>query len=303
MTPYKPTAWSDRIVISTVPGTSTDAAQFTTGNPLFIDWAVINQGQGDTTVPFKTRLLLNNVTEKSWITNPPLKPDWYTYATDFVIPPLAAGTYTLTVQADYENVVAESHEDNNSYSRTFSVVAPTPSLSISDVVLYEGNSGRRNATFVVNLSAPSTQMVTVAWATANGSARAGSDYLARSGALSFTPGQTSASFTVPVNGDRTPEPDESFLVNLSNPMGATIADGQGVGTILNDDRRAARVPTAQRIPAGFTAAGTANFAGVAVQAAPLVTTLESPIGSADATQALAAYQNRWLAWPRRRAMV
>ena len=112
---------------------------------------------------------------------------------------------------------------------------PTPSLSINDVSVPEGNSATTNATFTVSLSATSTSAVTVKYDTANGSATAGSDYQAASGTLTFAPGDTSKTITVAVNGDTTPESDETFAVNLSNPTNATIADGQGIGTILNDD--------------------------------------------------------------------
>jgi hypothetical protein len=77
--------------------------------------------------------------------------------------------------------------------------------------------------------------VTVNYATANGTATAGSDYVAQTGTLTFTPGQTSRTTNVTVNGDTTVEPNETFVVNLSGPSGATIADGQGQVTITNDD--------------------------------------------------------------------
>jgi hypothetical protein len=77
--------------------------------------------------------------------------------------------------------------------------------------------------------------VTVDYATANGTATAGSDYVATAGNLSFPAGTTSRTFSVTVNGDTTNEPSETILVNLSNPAGATLADAQAVGTITNDD--------------------------------------------------------------------
>jgi hypothetical protein len=113
----------------------------------------------------------------------------------------------------------------------------TPSLRISDVSLKEGNTGASAASFTVTLSAPSTQPITVAYATGNGTATAGSDYQVASGTLTFAPGQTSKTITVPVNGDRIAEPNETFAVNLSSPTNATIADGQGLATILDDEPR------------------------------------------------------------------
>jgi len=112
---------------------------------------------------------------------------------------------------------------------------PTPSLSINSVSRNEGRSGTTNFTFTVRLSAASGLPVTVAWATANGSATAGSDYTAAPGVLTFAAGTTSRSITIRVTGDRVVEPNETFFVNLSSPTNATLATSQGVGTIVNDD--------------------------------------------------------------------
>jgi Calx-beta domain len=87
----------------------------------------------------------------------------------------------------------------------------------------------------VSLDAPSGQTVTVGYATSDGTASAGTDYVAAAGSLSFSPGVTTSSVTVNVNGDDLREPDETFFVDLSAPTNAGVADGQGLGTILNDD--------------------------------------------------------------------
>ncbi len=119
--------------------------------------------------------------------------------------------------------------------------AATPTIGISDVNVTEGNTGTVNAAFTVSLSAAAAGPVTVAYATANGTATAGSDYVAGSGTLTFAAGTTTQTVNVPVNGDTTVEPNETFVINLSAPSGATIADAQGQGTIVNDD--AAATPT------------------------------------------------------------
>ncbi|MBS3026203.1 MAG: hypothetical protein HCA25_03660 [Dolichospermum sp. DET50] len=115
--------------------------------------------------------------------------------------------------------------------------APNLNLSINDVTLTEGNSGTKNATFTVTLSGETFQPVTVNYATANGTATAGSDYTATTGTLIFNvnPGETSKQITVPVLGDSLFEGDETFFVNLSNATNASIADAQAQGTITNDD--------------------------------------------------------------------
>jgi len=103
------------------------------------------------------------------------------------------------------------------------------------VTVTEGNSGTVNATFHVTLSPAATGTVTVGFATANGTAIAGTDYVAGSGALTFNAGETTKTITVLVNGDVALEANETFFVNLSAPSGATITDGQGQATITDDD--------------------------------------------------------------------
>ncbi|MCZ8324668.1 MAG: putative Ig domain-containing protein [Sphingomonadaceae bacterium] len=112
---------------------------------------------------------------------------------------------------------------------------PLPSLSINDVTVVEGNSGTVNAVFTVTLSAVSGQNVTVNYVTVDGTATQPADYTSTSGTLTFTPGQTTRTITVPVIGETVPEANDTFFVNLSGATNATISDNQGLGTITNDD--------------------------------------------------------------------
>ncbi len=125
--------------------------------------------------------------------------------------------------------------DIGAYEAQSAPVQVTPTLALNDVSKNEGNSGTTAFDFTVTLSEASAQTVTVIYRTQNGTATAGSDYAATEGQLTFTPGQTSRTVTVQVNGDTAVEPDETFLVSLQNPTNATIADPQGTGTIVNDD--------------------------------------------------------------------
>jgi hypothetical protein len=77
--------------------------------------------------------------------------------------------------------------------------------------------------------------VTANFATTDASANAGTDYQAATGSLTFNPGDTSKTVEVSITGDTINEPDETFVMNISNPVNATVSDGQGVGTIVNDD--------------------------------------------------------------------
>ena len=116
---------------------------------------------------------------------------------------------------------------------------PPPSITINNATVTEPDTGTRAAVFTVKLSAPSGQTVTVKYATANGTtnpATAGADYTAVAlTSLTFLPGQTSKTVTVQAKGDLVKELNETFFVNLSGAVNASIADAQGLGTILNDD--------------------------------------------------------------------
>lgn len=111
----------------------------------------------------------------------------------------------------------------------------TPAISIADVSVVEGNSGSTTmAVFAVTLSEPGSG-TSVIYTTADGTAIAPGDYTATSGTLTIVDGQSSGTISVPVIGDTVFELDETFVVNLSVPVGATLADAQAVGTITNDD--------------------------------------------------------------------
>ena len=111
----------------------------------------------------------------------------------------------------------------------------TAKLSVDDVSVTEGDSGTVDATFSVSSSNPSDRALAVLASTAAEFSDAGVDYVSKSSTLSFAPGETSKSFTVQVKGDLVDELTERFFVNLSAPVNAEIADGQGIGTILDDD--------------------------------------------------------------------
>lgn len=111
-----------------------------------------------------------------------------------------------------------------------------PTLSINDVTLVEGDAGTTNAVFTVSLSAISGQTVTVVATSADGTASLLSDYLALAATtLTFLPGELTQTVTVALNGDSLSEADETFFVNLTGAINATVSDNQGLGTITNDD--------------------------------------------------------------------
>lgn len=134
----------------------------------------------------------------------------------------------------------------------------TPTLQVDDVSKTEGSAGTTPFTFTVSLSSAAAGTVKVNYATAAGTAAAPSDFAAASGTLTFTPGQTTKTVTVNVVGDTLAEPNETFVVNLSAASGATIADNQGAGTILDDDGRTLSIKDLKK-PEGNAANTTFTF--------------------------------------------
>jgi hypothetical protein len=117
------------------------------------------------------------------------------------------------------NVIYDSSNQNTSFGGFVDLIGP------SSVVA-----------FTVSLASPSAATTTVNYATADGTALAGRDYVATSGTLTFAPGETSKTILVPTLDDGVADPTKYFTVNLSNPTGGVITSGQGIGTILDDTK-------------------------------------------------------------------
>lgn len=150
--------------------------------------------------------------------------------TTVTLPATAAGK-SLRVE-----LTARSGAAKTTKQVAFVVRAPTPpSLSVAGASAAEGNSGTTPFSFGVTLSHAATKPVSVKYATADKSAIAGSDYAATIGTLTFAPGETTKAIVVSVVGDTAVEPDETFTLTLTDPVGATIATGSATGTISNDD--------------------------------------------------------------------
>jgi acid phosphatase type 7 len=111
----------------------------------------------------------------------------------------------------------------------------TGTLTVSDASVLEGNSGMTFLSFTVQLSGPAKAAATVSFSTVNGTATTPADYAAASGSLSLDRGNRARTVVVQVVGDTVDEPDETLTLQLSNASGATIADGSGLGSILDDD--------------------------------------------------------------------
>jgi Calx-beta domain len=110
-----------------------------------------------------------------------------------------------------------------------------PSVDVLDCAVVEGTGSATACVAEARLSAPYPEAVTVQYATANGTATAGSDYTAAGGVITFPPAAVTATVSVAVVGDAAPEPDETFTLTLTAPVNATLGDASGEGVIVDDD--------------------------------------------------------------------
>lgn len=153
-----------------------------------------------------------------------------------------AGNDTLQGQAGNDTLNGGGGADNlNGGDGNDFIQSLSTGIVINDVKVGEINTGTVDAVFSVGLTVASAVPVTVNYSTSNGSAKAGNDYLPAIGTLTFAPGQTLLTVAVPVIGDTTNEVNETFRLNLSNAVNATIIDGTGSGTILDNDSPTAGV--------------------------------------------------------------
>jgi hypothetical protein len=104
-----------------------------------------------------------------------------------------------------------------------------PTLSIADATIKESSTGTGQLSFTITLSQAATTAVTVHYATADGTAKAGTDYNGLLGTLTFAPGQTTQTITVPILADSSAAPSETFALALTSPSGATLARAAATG--------------------------------------------------------------------------
>jgi hypothetical protein len=152
---------------------------------------------------------------------------------DTIAEPNETFTVTISKPLPLPNVVI----DTPTATQTIADDDSSASFAIRDVTAAEGNSGSSTFSFAVTKTGSTGFTTSVDFATTNGTATvADGDYAATSGTLSFPPGDTSKTVDVTVYGDTKHEADETFTVDLSGAVNATITDNQGLGTITNDDQ-------------------------------------------------------------------
>ncbi len=135
LTGYQPTGWSDKIVVSKTTGTSLDTTPICTTDTLYLDFALINNGQTAIASAFYAEIYLDGVkkTTAQWssldIWNSPNYR--YNYIKDYSIGKLTAGTHTIKIKLDSSNAIAESNEADNEYSKTITVTNCSCAYTIS----------------------------------------------------------------------------------------------------------------------------------------------------------------------------
>lgn len=166
---------------------------------------------------------------------------------------------------------------------------PRPSMAVSDISVTEGNSGTVTATLTVTLDKPSGSPLTVNYATADGTATGGSDYVASTGSVTFAPGTTSMPLTIFVKGDTVLESSENFTVNLSS-ADTLNASASAQVTIVNDDYAAPSNIVWNGVTPGDGVAGTGNLGNGLPGAGAVIANLSvvQPGAPAGQTYALVA---------------
>jgi C1A family cysteine protease len=122
LTPYQPSGWDSKIVISNTTGTTSSTPVIYDNQPVYIDWAVVNNSSTNITASFICNLFIDDVLYGSYNTNG-LNSNYYAYMLDIQISKLAAGTHTIKIVTDANNIVLESDETDNQYARSKSITA------------------------------------------------------------------------------------------------------------------------------------------------------------------------------------
>lgn len=140
----------------------------------------------------------------------------------------AAGEYGASTPFPYTVPLpgspSESYYMDN--LRAFSLTSQGRTLVINDLIIAEGSNGVVQANFAISLTVPQTNAVSVDYATSDGTALAGEDYVATNGTVTFAPGEVSKVISVAVTADGPPEDDEYFYLNLSNPVFGVLERSQ-----------------------------------------------------------------------------
>lgn len=191
--------------------------------------------------------------------SPPARNRWGDYSGISVDPANDRGFWVYNQFADLRGTPSTGgcngrpDPEDGRWGTAWGLIGVSPTIALGNVSLSEGNAGTTPFNFTLTLSEPTIATVSVTLTTVDGTAISTvGDYVAKSATVNIPAGSTAGVFTVTVNGDVTPEPNETFTVTMSNPVNGSPLAGGGIGTILNDD--------------GTTDAGTGPVAALALRA-------------------------------------
>ncbi|MGB3207051.1 MAG: Calx-beta domain-containing protein [Crinalium sp.] len=254
-TPIITIAATDATAAETATGVTANPGVFTftrtgsTTNALTANYTIAGtatNGTDYTTLPTTVTFAAGSSTATVTVT--PTEDNIYE-GTETTILNLATGTgYTIGTTATATVNIA----DND--------LQPTINLSPSQTIV-EGNTSPQNATYTVSLSNPSTQTITVNYATANGTALTGSDYTSTTGTLTFNPGVTSQAINIPIVNDSVNEANETFTLAISTPTNANLGTTNTVTTTITDTLTASVTTTLPANVENLTLIGTSAING------------------------------------------
>jgi|GEM_PF-6182278 len=187
------------------------------------------------------------------------------------------GELAVGAQKQYQAVVRSALQNPATGS-----ASRVPKLSVADVQVTEGNSGAAQAIFTVKLLPAAAQIVTVDFSTAGITAIAGNDFVTTAGKLTFAVGETTKTISIAINSDTVNEPDETFAIDLANPLRALIANGHASATIVNDDPKRSLHFATPSIDLGLSEAGSLTLVldGPAPTGGVTVNLLSAPVNLA-----------------------
>jgi len=238
LVPYKPSAWDDKLVVSTVADTNSSAATILTTDTLYLDSAVLNDGSIDIPGPVIIYdIYLDDVLVSHFNQSSDILGGYYSYHLDYNLGSLAAGTHTIKIVADPNGVVDETNEANNEYTRTITVAAPA--VALSSISIAGPSTINENGTAAYSCTATYSDSTT-ADVTATATWSENSSYTTISGgALSATEVSSNQSVTVAASftaGSVTKTATKTVTItNLSDPVTVSnLAFHQQPGTKLVD---------------------------------------------------------------------
>lgn len=124
--PYQVPGWSDKIVVSKVTGTNIDAAALTPADTVYVDWAVINDGQASVTSDFIVTLYVDGVAQQNFLVPHPLDPNFYAFIEDYSLGTLNPGQHTIRIVADSTGLIDPAGQTHNEYSKFITVTGAVP---------------------------------------------------------------------------------------------------------------------------------------------------------------------------------